>query len=248
MIVDDEKLARSEMRYLLEAHDDITVIGEASNGQEAVESAELLTPDLLLLDVQMPGMSGFEVVNELADRDALPFVVFVTAYDEYAVKAFEVSAVDYVLKPVEDDRLAIALDRVRSRTAPSGDELVSMLRTISRSHNDLPPKISVRKGDRYLLLNPADITHCHILDGVVFVSTRTASGITTHRTLDELHADLDPEVFWRVHRGHIVNINHVTEIVPAQSGTYRLRIDGGDQTEVPLSRAQARRLRRVLRW
>jgi len=254
LIVDDEKLARDEVRFLLERHNDVLVVGEAASAHEALALMREHVPDLMLLDIQMPGMNGFELVELLGEEDLLPYIIFITAYDEYAIQAFEVNAVDYVLKPVDEDRLAQSLDRVRkqlsSRTLADGDllRLVRQLREGAAPDTQRPPKLPVRKGDRYLLVDPSDVTHGYIIDGVVFLVTSAFTGITSHRTLEELERDLDGRVFWRVHRSHIVNIDHVTEVIPWQSGTYRLRLDDEKKTLVPLSRAQAKRLRKVLRW
>jgi two-component system, LytTR family, response regulator LytT len=256
LIVDDEKPARDEIRYLLGQHDDVEIVGEAANGDAAIAMVHDLKPDLVVLDIHMPGKNGFDVAEASAAvaATAMPHVIFVTAYDQYAIRAFEVNAVDYVLKPVDERRLASSLERLRQRIAAgteSGDDIAKLLQTIRAADtglNQRPPRLSVRKGDRYLLVDPADATHAHILDGVVFLATAEFEGVTIYRTLEELEQDLDPMVFWRVHRGHVVNIDHVDEIIPAQNGTYRMRLDDASKTVVPLSRAQAKRLRKVLRW
>ena len=255
LIVDDEKPARDEMRYLLGRHDDVMVLGEAASVEEALAICQREMPDLVILDIQMPGTNGFGLVERLSEEEGTPAIIFVTAYDEFAVQAFEISATDYLLKPVDEKRLAESLDRVRRQvehTPPSTEELLRIMQQLdggkARPLHSRPPRLSVRKGDRYHLTDPAAVTHCYIVDGVVFIATPKFTGITAHRTLEELEADLDPDTFWRVHRSYIVNINHVVELIPGQSGTYRLRLDDEKKTLVPLSRAQAKRLRRVLRW
>jgi len=255
LIVDDERLAREEMRYLLMHHEDIGIVGEAASGSEALEFVKESSPDLIMLDVQMPGMNGFQLIDELGERQLLPHVVMVTAYDEYAIRAFEVNAVDYLLKPVDEDRLGNALDRVRERMRhgwPTDEKFMQFVRQLAEglqsANRTRPPKLSVRKGERHLLLNPADVTHAYILDGIVFLATADIVGITPHHTLEELERDLDPDTFWRVHRSYVVNLDHVTEIIPWQNGTYRLRLDDEKGTLIPLSRAQAKRMRKVLRW
>lgn len=253
LIVDDEKPAREEMRYLLDKHGDVEIIGEAGSVQEALGLVHERMPDLVMLDIQMPGTNGFQFVEHLSDEDILPAIVFVTAYDDFAVHAFEISATDYLLKPVDEERLAESLDRVRKNLKPSisQEELLRLVRQLeggAPARSDRPPRLSVRKGDRFLLVDPAEVTHGYILDGVVFLATPKFIGMTAHRTLEELEADLDPRTFWRVHRSYVVNLSHVIEVIPGQSGTYRLRIDDEKKTLVPLSRAQAKRLRKVLRW
>ncbi len=254
VIIDDEQPARDELHYLLRKHADIEVTGEAASGTAAVELIGERAPDLVFLDIQMPGMTGFQVVQELMDRvEELPAIVFVTAYDEYAVRAFEVSAVDYLLKPVEEERLAQALDKVRKQaaaTALSPEELSRLVRQMEEGERTatLPHRISVRKGDRYVLVDPNDVTHAYVVDGVVCLCTSKLNGMTTHKTLEELEKDLDGRIFWRVHRSYIVNINHVAEILPLPTGSYRLRLDDEKKTTVPLSRAQAKLLRKVVKW
>lgn len=254
LIVDDEKPARDEMRYLLSRHEDVSVLGEAGSVDEALALVDVQMPDLVFLDIQMSDKNGFHLVERLRERERAPAIVFVTAYDEFAVQAFEISATDYLLKPVEEERLAESLDRVRRQlvqSPASQEELLRIVRQLGsgpQSPRERPPRLSVRKGDRYFLVDPAEVTHCYIVEGVVFLATTRVTGITTHRTLEELEDDLDANVFWRVHRSYIVNINRVVEVIPGPSGTYRLRIDDEKKTLVPLSRAQAKRLRKVLRW
>jgi DNA-binding LytR/AlgR family response regulator len=255
LIVDDEKLARDELRYLLGKHDDVRVLGEAANVQEALACVANEVPDLVLLDIQMPGATGFELVERLSEQERTPQVIFVTAYDEYAVRAFEISATDYLLKPVDEERLAESLERVRRSAGAdtaSREELLRLLRQLgeeaSKGRQTRPPRLSVRKGDRYILVDPSEVTHAYIVEGVVFVATPRFTGMTAHRTLDDLENDLDPHAFRRVHRSYIVNINHVSEVIPGPNGTYRLRCDDEKKTVVPLSRAQAKQLRKLLRW
>lgn len=247
LIVDDEELAREEMRFLLGQYDDIEVVAEAVDGAEAVRKAEDLEPDLMLLDVQMPGMDGFEVLERLGEMEIMPHIVFVTAYDEYAVQAFEVSALDYLMKPVAQERLNAALGRVRRQRSRDRGDLSQMADNATETRVR-PPKLSIRKGDRFIVTDPKDITHGYIMDGVVFVATDKIAGITNHRTLEDLEDDLPEADFWRVHRSYVVNLNHVVEVIPWQSGTYRLRLDDEEGTLVPLSRAQARKMRKVLKW
>ena len=248
LVVDDERLARDEMTFLLSRLDDIELAGEAANGETALDMVSRERIDVVLLDIEMPNMNGFQFVEQLLEEDHVPDIIFVTAYDEYAVRAFEVNALDYLLKPVDENRLKVALDRVQTDNGDVREQLAGLVQSLSEQSPSLPPKIAVKKGDRHILLAPSQITHCYILDGVVFVATAEIKGITQHRTLEELEADLDSTVFWRVHRSYVVNISHVMEIIPWQSGTYRLRLDDTEGTLVPLSRAQARRIRQILKW
>jgi two-component system, LytTR family, response regulator LytT len=257
LVVDDEQLARDELCFLLSHSRDVEIVGQAANGVEGLRLVGEHRPDLLLLDVQMPGLNGFEVAHRLLDASLLPNLVFVTAYDQYALDAFKVHAVDYLLKPVDAARLEVTLDRVRrrveadqrAREAVGRDELERVLRAVADA-----PKAGVRQeqfaiktGERFLLVSADEIVYASMVDDAIVVVTNTASGTSNYRTLDELSAHLDPSVFWRVHRSHIVNITKIKEIVPWFSRNYILKMKDPKATEIPVSRAQTRRLRDYLR-
>ncbi|HWQ00005.1 MAG TPA: response regulator, partial [Vicinamibacterales bacterium] len=219
IVVDDEQLAREELCFLLEGIEGVEVVGQAGNGLEALRLVGERRPDLVLLDVQMPGLTGFEVARRLVEQQAEPQLVFVTAYDQYALEAFEVSAVDYLLKPVEAARLRQAIDRVRRRLAPGreaplrADDLERLLRLLEaqRPRRD---QIAIKVGERFLLIQADEIVHASVVDETIHVVTATVSGTSNFRSLDELQERLDPAVFWRVHRSHLVNIRKIKEIVP----------------------------------
>ena len=250
LIADDEQLARSELCFQLERSTDVQVVGQAADGVQAVALAESLVPDLVLLDVQMPGMTGFEVAHQLLERGVQTRVVFVTAFDQYAISAFEVNAVDYLLKPVEASRLARSIRRVQqlvSQSQPAGEkqELQRIVKyTIEqRSRRD---RLAVKTGNRFLLIQADDIVYASLADEVIKIVTESVSGTSNYRTLDELHTHLDTTVFWRVHRSHVVNINKIKEIVPWVSRNYILKMKDRKDTEIPVSRAQTKRLREYL--
>ena len=206
-----------------------------------------------MLDIQMPGLDGFQVVRKVADDGSvMPNVVFITAYDQYALKAFEVNAVDYLLKPIDNAHLDRAIQRIRERP-PSPVDVREQLEEVLKSM-DLAPqpaksnRISIKKDSRIILTDVAYIVYAHIEEGVVFVTTDTGEGMTSYRTLEELEQDLNPQTFWRVHRGYIANIDKVSEVIPWFSGTYKLVMDDDARHEVPLSRLQAKRLRKILKW
>jgi two-component system response regulator LytT len=213
------------------------------------------TPDLVMLDVQMPGLTGFEVARRLLDTGIESQLVFVTAYDQHAIEAFEVNAVDYLLKPVEAERLEVAVERVRRRVqtdrpaprpAPTGDDLEKLLQLLS-SRQDKREQLAVKVGDRFLLIRTDEVVHASVEDDVITVVTNSLSGTSNYRTLDELQARLDPAVFWRVHRSHLVNINRIKEIVPWFSRNYILKMRDAKGSEIPVSRSQTKRLREYLR-
>ena len=255
VIVDDELLAREELCYLLEQVGGVDVVAQAGDGVEALDVIADSEPDLVLLDVQMPGLTGFEVARRLLQAGADPQIVFVTAFDRHAIEAFEVNAVDYLLKPVETDRLGTAVDRVRRRIqshrsaaapAASTAELERLLHRLA-GRPERREQLAVKVADRFLLVHSEDVIHASVEDDVITVVTNSLSGTSNYRTLDELQARLDPAVFWRVHRSHLVNINKIKEIVPWFSRNFLLKMKDAKGTEIPVSRSQTKRLREYLR-
>lgn len=266
LIIDDEQLARQELRYLLDSAGGVDVLAEGSNGIEAVNLIEQHRPELVFLDVQMPGMDGFAVIKQLIDHHQLarlPQFIFATAYDQYAVRAFDVNAADYLLKPFDANRIRQALDRVRVRLTENALEnnagngasalsderhLQTLLELLNRQPAPRPPapsKLVVQVQTRLLLVDQSDICFASIEDGVIRVVTPTLDGQSKCRTLEDLLELLDPALFWRAHRGFVVNINHIREVVPWFKSSYLLRMDDRKQTEIPVSRTQTRRLREL---
>ena len=251
VIIDDEQLARDELAYLLKTVDDVDVVAQGKNGVEAVNLIREHNPDLVFLDVQMPGLDGFGVIKKLLDKKiTLPKIVFATAFDQYAVKAFEVNAVDYLLKPFDRKRVAQSVQRARAKKDPassSSDKLETLVRMLE-SKQPQTSKILLKAGGRLFLVNQKDICHASIEDGVISVATGGPNGMegqSNCRTLEELLDSLDPNLFWRAHRSYLVNINHIKEVVPWFKSSYQLRMDDKKQTEVPVSRAQTKRLREL---
>jgi two-component system LytT family response regulator/two-component system response regulator LytT len=270
LIIDDEQLARDELKYLLDQVGGVDVVAQGSNGIEAVNLIEEHRPDLVFLDVQMPGLDGFAVIKQLMDRnrsraglnpreeaEPLPQIVFATAYDQYAVRAFDVNAVDYLLKPFDRTRVEQAVERVKGRIgggAADGaggalpeSQIDALLKLLNRpqgaSRSPQPAKLIVQAQSRLLLIDQSDICFAAIDEGVIRVVTQTFEGQSKCRTLEELLDLLDSAVFWRAHRGFVVNINHIREVVPWFKSSYQLRMNDKRQTEIPVSRAQTRRLR-----
>lgn len=253
LVADDEQLAREELCFLLEQAGDVDIVGQAADGPAVLRLTEELKPDLLFLDVQMPGLTGFEVARKLMEQGTLPQLVFVTAFDQYAVDAFSVNAVDYLLKPVDADRLEQTLDRVRGRLASeqaarstlSPTDLEKVIEAV-QARQGRRDQLAVRVGERFVLVQAEEIVHASLVDEAIVVVTNTVSGSSNYRTLDELQARLDPAVFWRVHRSHLVNITRIKEIVPWFSRNYLLKMKDPKGTEIPVSRSQTRRLREYL--
>ncbi len=258
VIVDDEPLARQELQYLLESTGHVEILATGSNGIEAVDLIGRLQPDLVFLDVQMPGLDGFAVLKKLLDqKKPMPQVVFATAYDRYAVRAFEVNAVDYLLKPFDRSRVNQTLDKARARV-PSASaspedgtaaKLDALLRLVGEaSQAPRPPqtgKIVVRAQNRLLLVDQKEICFAAIDEGTISVTTPQVAGESNCRTLEELLDQLDPETFWRAHRSFVVNIQHIREVVPWFKSSYQLRMDDPKRTEIPVSRTQTKRLREL---
>jgi two-component system, LytTR family, response regulator LytT len=250
LIVDDEQLARDELAYLLKNIGDVEVVAQGKNGLEAVTLIREHNPDLVFLDVQMPGLDGFGVIKKLLDKKiALPKIVFSTAFDQYAVRAFEVNAVDYLLKPFDRKRVAQSVERARSMSAGNApaDKLDALVRMLE-SHKPQTSKILLKAVGRLFLVNQKDICFASIEDGIITVVTSGLNGMegqSNCRTLEELLDSLDPDLFWRAHRSYLVNINRIKEVVPWFKSSYQLRMDDKKQTEIPVSRAQTKRLREL---
>jgi two-component system LytT family response regulator/two-component system response regulator LytT len=250
IVVDDEQLAREELCYLLEQVGGVEIIGRAGNGVEALRVIEEFQPDLVMLDVQMPGLTGFEVARRVVEAGIESQLVFVTAYDQYAIDAFEVNAVDYLLKPVEPARLATAVDRVRKRLAvekPKKETDLEPLLQMLADRQGRREQLAIKIDERFLLVQTDEVVHASVEADQIRVVTNSLSGTSNYRTLDELQTRLDPAIFWRVHRSHLVNINKIKEIVPWFSRNYILKMKDAKGTEIPVSRSQTRRLREYLK-
>jgi two-component system LytT family response regulator/two-component system response regulator LytT len=263
LIIDDEPLARQELQYLLEGVGGVEILAQGTNGIEAVELIHTHRPDVVFLDVQMPGLDGFGVLKKLLDRKIpLPQVVFATAFNQYAVRAFEVNAVDYLLKPFDRKRVLQTIEKAQSRLATedrsetngatdTDSKLDALLRLMGEQQAQAPAvkantgKVIVRAQNRLLLVDQKEICFATIEEGTITVVTPTVEGHSNCRTIEELQEQLDPEAFWRVHRSFLVNIQHIREVVPWFKSSYQLRMDDPKKTEIPVSRAQTRRLKEL---
>jgi two-component system LytT family response regulator/two-component system response regulator LytT len=263
LIIDDEPLARQELQYLLERAGGVDVLAQGTNGIEAVELIRTHRPDVVFLDVQMPGLDGFGVLKKLLDRKVpLPQVIFATAYNQYAVRAFEVNAVDYLLKPFDRKRVLQTIEKAQSRltqgertdgggtSTDTESKLDALLRLMgeqaqapmAKAHTG---KVVVRAQSRLLLVDQKEICFASIDEGTITVVTSTVEGHSNCRTIEELQDQLDPEAFWRAHRSFLVNIQHIREVVPWFKSSYQLRMDDPKKTEIPVSRAQTKRLKEL---
>lgn len=240
LIVDDEDLARSALRRLLAETGAVEIVGEASNGVEALEAIAELKPDVALLDIEMPGFDGFEVVQHLENP---PAIVFVTAYDEYAVRAFEANAIDYLLKPVRPERLERALRRVRERLGSPDAAKVREVREVARERGGPLQRIAARRGKRIVIVPVRDIIRIEIEDKLVFAVTAN-DRLLIEKTIAELEAMLAPAGFLRISRGELVNLETVKELLPWFSGTWRVKLANGEERDV--SRDRAKQLREAM--
>jgi two-component system LytT family response regulator/two-component system response regulator LytT len=251
LIIDDEKPARDELAYLLKAFPEIDVVGQGKNGVEALALIKEHSPDLVFLDVQMPGLNGFGVIKKLIDRkQKVPHIVFATAYDNYAVQAFEVNAVDYVLKPFDKGRVAKAIQRAKRMIethASPAEQLESLVNKLGTARGAQPVKLLVKTQHRLFLVDSDDIIFASIEDGLISVFAKDLEGTSNYRTIEELQSSLDSDRFWRAHRSYLVNINHIKEVVPWFKSSYMLKMNDKKQSEVPVSRAQTKRLRELLK-
>jgi len=247
LVVDDEALARDRLASFLAGMDDVALVGQAADGVEALRVIEEERPDLVFLDVQMPGMDGFEVLKAL--RPPLPQIVFSTAYDEYAIRAFDVGAVDYLLKPYARRRVEESVARVRTRLASTqnGPDLDGLLRRLDDRRAVHVTQIPVHSGKRILIVPVNEVLWFGVEYRLVYAHTRERAYMTNY-TLRELEERLDPAVFFRAHKSSLVNLEHVKEIVPWFGGRYKLVMRDEGASEVALSRAQARELRARLKW
>lgn len=235
LIVDDEPLVRERLRTLLAAHADVQVVGEAGDGPSALEAFRTLAPHLVFLDIQMPGLSGLEVAEVWRRDGPLPSIVFVTAFDQFALDAFRLNAVDYLTKPIDPDRFAESLDRVRALLKePNRDELDRRIQAMLDMHqrrHAVRPHIVVREHERYVLVPTSEI-HCLEATGNYVVVHCGRANHILRSTLSVLEAKLDPERFLRVHRSWIVNVEQIREAQPWSKSTWILLTRGGHEVPV----------------
>lgn len=238
MIAEDERLAREELKYLLE-QEGIEVLPSAANGLELLQLVEEHEPDVVFLDIHMPEMQGLQAARMLSARKNSPFIVFSTAHEDYAVEAFDLDAVDYLLKPYDHHRLKQTLQRIRNRIGEAGS---------SESPVPVPgqgaakvSKLLVDDGERLIVLDPESILYASREERVVEIHTKTQV-YTSKMTLQQMEEKLNNYSFYRTHRSFLVNMNYVLELIPWFNGTYNLVLNDGRRTQVPVSRSSAKEL------
>jgi two-component system, LytTR family, response regulator len=248
LVVDDEPLAREKIRRMAKDDPEVRIVGECTNGAEAIEAVQALAPDLLLLDVQMPEVGGFAVLEALRSNGAhLPPVIFITAYDHYAVRAFEVNALDYLLKPFDRDRFRAAIERakrsIRREQAPALDERIVALLEQLRGQQKYHERLVVKTGGRVFFLNTDEVDWVEAEGNYVSIHTGKKSYLL-RETISSLEAQLDPKKFIRIHRSSIVNINRIKELQPWSHGEYHVILQDG--TQLTLSRSYREKLQAAL--
>jgi DNA-binding LytR/AlgR family response regulator len=246
LVVDDERLARERLSGFLKQEGHIDLVGQAKNGVEAVKLIEDLQPDLVFLDVQMPGLDGFGVLKSITKQ---PRVVFATAYDEYAIKAFEVHAVDYLLKPISRTRLSESVRRVQERIENPGaaQELRQLLSRLDERERRYLRQVPVHRAKQILILPVEEVLWFEVEYRLVYAHV-DGDRYMTNFTLKQLEERLDPELFFRAHKSRLVNLEKVKAIVPWFGGRFKLAMRDQTGSEVELSRIQARALRTRMRW
>src|SRR5216684_4030788 len=257
IIVDDEKPARDELAFLLKGFPEINVIGQGKNGVEAVSLIKEHGPDLVFLDVKMPGLDGFGVLKKIVERKMkMPHVVFATAFDQYAVQAFDVNAVDYVLKPFDKARIAKAIQRARrmmETQTTATDRLEQLVSQLGATKQSAPAPVKVlvtvmvNAQQRLLLVDGEDLIYAMIDGGAISIFARNLEGSSNYRTLEELQDALASDSFWKPHRSYLVNIHHIKEVIPWFKSTFILKMDDKKHTQVPVSRSQTKRLRELFK-
>jgi two-component system LytT family response regulator/two-component system response regulator LytT len=249
IVVDDEQPARDELVYLLKDFPEVEVIATASNGLEALDLVRKLEPELVFLDIHMAGLDGLGAVRRLREGDAeTPHFIFVTAYEQHAVEAFRLEALDYLLKPLDRARLAETVERARRAVQEKkGPSLPAAGGAAPKPVSTPRSKLLVRANSRNFIVDANDVIYATIDDGLITLVTTNLEGHSNYRTIEDLQTNLDREMFWRVHRSYLVNINRIKEVVPWFKSSYQLRMDDKKHTEIPVSRVQTRRLRELFK-
>ena len=245
LVVDDEAPARDELVYLLERIPEVHVVDTAKNGREALEKIQTLKPEVVFLDIQMPDMSGLTVCRELIAHlrpEELPFIIFATAFDQHALEAFEVNAMDYVLKPFDEERIQASIEKVKRLSKGNLPNLEPLNRILTLLEKPARAKLPVEDNERIILLDPQEIVYCSINDRQVLIKTKN-NAYNTNYHLGELEHRLG---FCRTHKSYIINPEMVREVIPWFNGTYNLIMDDDAGSTVPVSRTYLKEVRTTL--
>ena len=239
IIVDDELPARAELKYILSKSPKVSVVGEASYGREAIDLNNELKPDLILLDIQMPQMNGIDVAKELIKGEHIPIIIFITAYDSFALEAFEVNAVDYLLKPLSEDRLLKRIEKIESMKDNTNTySLESIDRLIKQMKSASPARLAVYYNNKLIPIDTKDIIYITIEAKNTMIVT-TNGRYQANNTLNELYSKLDSHMFFRSHKSYILNLNFIESIEPWFNATYNINLKHSKDV-VPVSRKYAK--------
>ncbi|MCX7779828.1 MAG: LytTR family transcriptional regulator DNA-binding domain-containing protein [Negativicutes bacterium] len=242
IIVDDETHARTELQYLLEQHADVQIVCQSANVKDALPAIERLQPHLVFLDIRMPGMDGMQAAEKIMENVRPPLLVFATAHEEFAVKAFELNAVDYLLKPFSAKRVDRCIGRVRSLLADAAQIDRQKFEPVNRP---VPQrKLAIEVNGKAMILNMKDIVLAYCSDGQLTINT-TEKTYVTNMTLQDLQLKLDEELFFRSHRAYLVNVEKIREVIPWFNGTYNLVLEGMPDKEIPVSRQNSPQLKKM---
>lgn len=241
MIVDDEEHARNELKYLLEQYADINIVYQASNSQDALGAIQTYKPHLVFMDIEMPGMNGIKAAEKVISKDLYPLIVFSTAHEEFAAKAFEIDAIDYILKPYSARRLDRCINRVRTLLANSS--VIGSGRVLQTA-NQSKQRLAIENNGKAIIINTSDIIVACCEDGQISIYT-DKKVYQSNITLQELQARLEQNSFFRSHRAYLVNIEKVREVIPWFNSTFNLVLEGLPDMEIPVSRQQACHLKKI---
>ena len=251
LVVDDEPPAVEELSYLLGQIGSVEVVGTARSASKALDAIDRLDPDLVFLDIQMPGHDGFEVIQALKRSHTAPLFVLATAYDQYAVKAFDADVVDYILKPFTEDRVRKSIDRVKTwlqsrRQEPLTTQMEQLVKQLDQGPKEIV-KISVESKGRIRVLDPGEILYCKAENKGITVATKNRSFLLFGQaSLDELEKKLTSQSFFRTHRSYLVNLACIKEVIPWFNGRYIVTTTDDPATEVPVSRRRVKELKKML--
>lgn len=252
VIVEDEKLAREELKFLIEKNSDFEIIYEVANGEKALEFLKENEVHLLFLDIQIPGKSGIEIARILNQQKDAPYIIFTTAYDEYAVEAFQLSAIDYLLKPISDQRFKESLQKAKNEIKKDKNNFKQQLKTLFENFNfseqseqkECLNKIAVMEKDYYLMLDFKDIHYFATRDKKVWAHCYKKSYMTQFQ-LKELEKMM-PQNFFRIHKSYIINLQHIKAVIPWFKGKYQLLMDNYSEHEIPVSRSKVNQINELL--
>ena len=240
LIVDDEKYIRDELKYFLDKIGDVEVVGETGEGDEVIQLVESLQPDIVFLDIQLQDVNGILLARKILDRNNPPYIILATSYDKYAIQGFEINVIDYILNPFSEDRLKIAINRIRKQKKMEGKDLPES------SNQDVHfNKLCVMKNNRLILINVEDIHYIESENNELFIHSRTGS-YTSSYSLKELEEKFQGTKLIRTHKSYFVNIDYIEEIIPWFNYTYKVKIKGRDEIEIPVSRNYLKRFKGLL--